>query len=86
MSATDVRAATKEQVESLGGKFIMVEDDEVQNAETEGGYAKEMSDDYKKKQAQLIADTDFKARHCNLYCSYPWEKSTGINYRRNGFS
>ena len=57
VSATDVRAATKEQVESLGGKFIMVEDDEAQNAETAGGYAKEMSEDYKKKQAQLIADT-----------------------------
>jgi len=57
VSATDVRAATKEQVESLGGKFIMVEDDEAQNAETAGGYAKEMSEDYKKKQAQLIAET-----------------------------
>ena len=55
--ATDVRIASKEQVESLGGKFIMVEDDEAQNAETEGGYAKEMSEDYKKKQAQLIAET-----------------------------
>ncbi len=57
VSATDVRSATKEQVESLGGKFVMVEDEESQNAETEGGYAKEMSDDYKKKQAQLIAET-----------------------------
>ena len=57
VSATDVRSATKEQVESLGGKFIMVEDDEAENAETEGGYAKEMSEDYKKKQAQLIAET-----------------------------
>ena len=47
VSATDVRAATKEQVESLGGKFIMVEDDEAENAETAGGYAKEMSEDYK---------------------------------------
>ena len=57
VSATDVRAATKEQVESLGGKFIMVEDDEAQNAETEGGYAKEMSEEYKRKQAQLISET-----------------------------
>ena len=57
VSATDVRAATKEQVESLGGKFIMVEDEATSNAETEGGYAKEMSDEYKKKQAKLIADT-----------------------------
>ena len=57
VSATDVRSATKEQVESLGGKFIMVEDDESKNAETEGGYAKEMSEKYKIKQAQLIAAT-----------------------------
>tara|TARA_B100000575_G_scaffold270170_1_gene250445 strand:+ start:19 stop:1140 length:1122 start_codon:yes stop_codon:yes gene_type:complete len=57
VSATDVRAATKEQVESLGGKFIMVEDEESKNSETEGGYAKEMSDEYKKKQATLIAET-----------------------------
>ncbi len=57
VSATDVRVATKEQVESLGGKFIMVEDEESKNAETDGGYAKEMSEEYKKKQAQLIAET-----------------------------
>ena len=57
VSATDVRLATKEQVESLGGKFIMVEDEESQSAETEGGYAKEMSDEYKKKQETLISET-----------------------------
>ena len=57
VSATYVRTATKEQVESLGGKFIMVQDDESKNAETEGGYAKEMSEDYNKKQAKLIAET-----------------------------
>jgi NAD(P) transhydrogenase subunit alpha len=57
VSATDVRAATKEQVESLGGKFVMVEDTESTNAETAGGYAKEMSAEYKKKQAALVADT-----------------------------
>ena len=57
VSATDVRAATKEQVESLGGKFIMVEDEESKMAETEGGYAKEMSEEYKKKQSELIAET-----------------------------
>ncbi|PCI58717.1 MAG: NAD(P)(+) transhydrogenase (Re/Si-specific) subunit alpha [Kordiimonadales bacterium] len=57
VSATDVRAAAKEQVESLGGKFVMVEDDETANAETSGGYAKEMSDEYKAKQAKLIAET-----------------------------
>ena len=50
MSATDVRSATKEQVESLGGKFIMVEDEESTNAETEGGYAKEKASFTKKSQ------------------------------------
>jgi NAD(P) transhydrogenase subunit alpha len=55
--ATDVRPATKEQVESLGGKFVMVEDEESKAAETAAGYAREMSDAYKAKQAKLIADT-----------------------------
>ena len=53
--ATDVRMASKEQVESLGGKFLTVEGSE--NLETEGGYAKEASDDFKKKQEQLLSDT-----------------------------
>ena len=53
--ATDVRMASKEQVESLGGKFLVVEGSE--NLETEGGYAKETSDDFKKKQEDLLADT-----------------------------
>ncbi len=57
VSATDVRMAAKEQVESLGGKFVMVEDEETAAAETSGGYAKEMSDEYKAKQAALIAET-----------------------------
>lgn len=56
VSATDVRMAAKEQVESLGASFVMVEDDDVAQAETAGGYAREMSDEYKKKQAALIAD------------------------------
>lgn len=55
VSATDVRPATKEQVESLGASFIAVENDEFRQAETSGGYAKEMSDDYKKQQAELVA-------------------------------
>ena len=55
VTATDVRPATKEQVESLGAKFIAVEDEEFKQAETKGGYAKEMSDAYKAKQADLIA-------------------------------
>ena len=53
--ATDVRMASKEQVESLGGKFLMVDGSE--NLETEGGYAKETSEDFKKKQEELLADT-----------------------------
>jgi NAD(P) transhydrogenase subunit alpha len=55
VSATDVRPATKEQVESLGAKFIAVEDEEFKAAETSGGYAKEMSAEYKAKQAALVA-------------------------------
>ncbi|MPZ09698.1 MAG: Re/Si-specific NAD(P)(+) transhydrogenase subunit alpha [Kiloniellaceae bacterium] len=57
VSATDVRPAAKEQVESLGGKFVAVEDEEFKQAETSGGYAKEMSAEYQKKQAALIAET-----------------------------
>lgn len=57
VSATDVRPAAKEQVESLGGKFVMVESEETKNAETAGGYAKEMSDDFKRQQAALVAET-----------------------------
>jgi len=53
--ATDVRAASKEQVESLGGKFLMVEG--MENLETEGGYAKEASEDFKKKQEDLLSET-----------------------------
>jgi len=53
--ATDVRMASKEQVESLGGKFLMVEGSE--NLETEGGYAKEASEDFKNKQEQLLSET-----------------------------
>ncbi len=57
VSATDVRAATKEQVQSLGATFVMVEDEETKAAETSGGYAKEMSAEYKAKQAALIEET-----------------------------
>ena len=53
--ATDVRIASKEQVESLGGKFLTVEGSE--NLETEGGYAKEASEDFKKKQEELLTET-----------------------------
>lgn len=54
VSATDVRPATKEQVASLGGKFVAVEDEEFKQAETTAGYAKPMSAEYQAKQAQLV--------------------------------
>ncbi|MCC7045999.1 MAG: Re/Si-specific NAD(P)(+) transhydrogenase subunit alpha [Alphaproteobacteria bacterium] len=57
VSATDVRPATKEQVESLGGTFVAVMDDEFKQAQTAGGYAKEMSKEYQAKQAALIGET-----------------------------
>jgi NAD(P) transhydrogenase subunit alpha len=56
VTATDVRPATKEQVESLGAKFLAVEDEEFKNAQTTGGYAKEMSKEYQSKQAALVAE------------------------------
>jgi H+-translocating NAD(P) transhydrogenase subunit alpha len=55
VTATDVRPATKEQVESLGAKFLAVEDEEFRNAQTAGGYAKEMSPEYQAKQAELVS-------------------------------
>jgi NAD(P) transhydrogenase subunit alpha len=55
VTATDVRPATEEQVVSLGGKFIAVKNDEFAQAQTAGGYAKEMSEDYKRRQAELVA-------------------------------
>ena len=56
VTATDVRPATKEQVESLGAKFLAVEDDEFKNAQTAGGYAKPMSPEYQAKQAVLTGE------------------------------
>ncbi len=56
VTATDVRPAAKEQVESLGAKFVAVEDEEFRAAETAGGYAKEMSKEYQAKQAALVAE------------------------------
>ena len=56
VTATDVRPAVKEQVQSLGAKFLAVEDEEFKAAETAGGYAKEMSKEYQTKQAALVAE------------------------------
>ena len=55
VSATDVRAVAKEEVESLGATFVMVESENDDTGQTEGGYAKEMSEDYKRRQAELLA-------------------------------
>lgn len=57
VSATDVRPATEEQVQSLGAEFIAVKNDEFLQAQTAGGYAKEMSEDYRRQQAELVAET-----------------------------
>jgi NAD(P) transhydrogenase subunit alpha len=57
VSATDVRPAAKEQVESLGATFVWLESEETKQAETKGGYAKEMSADYLQRQAALVAET-----------------------------
>lgn len=56
VSATDVRFAAKEQVESLGASFVTVDEETMKEAETEGGYAKEMSEDFQKRQAEFIAE------------------------------
>ena len=63
VTATDVRPAAKEQVASLGAKFLAVEDEEFKQAETAGGYAKEMSKEYQAKQAALVADAHRQAGH-----------------------
>jgi len=59
--ATDVRYATKEQVESLGGKFIVVDEEKMKAAQTAGGYAKEMDEDFKRKQAEAVHAEVLKA-------------------------
>jgi NAD(P) transhydrogenase subunit alpha len=56
VTANDVRPATKEQVESLGGKFLMVDESAMKDAETSGGYAKEMTEEYKRKAAEVVAE------------------------------
>jgi NAD(P) transhydrogenase subunit alpha len=57
VSATDVRAAAKEQVESLGANFIAVDDEAARTAETAGGYAREMGEDYQRRQREKITET-----------------------------
>jgi H+-translocating NAD(P) transhydrogenase subunit alpha len=75
VSATDVRPATKEQVESLGATFVAVIDDEFKQAETTAGYAKEMSKEYQAKQAALIAETIKKQDIVITTALIPWRKA-----------
>ena len=78
--ATDVRLASKEQVESLGGKFLNVEGSE--NLETEGGYAKETSEEFKKKQENLLKETLKKIDIVICTALIPGKKSS-YNYKKN---
>lgn len=78
VSATDVRLAAKEQVQSLGATFVMVEDEETKQAETSGGYAKEMSEAYKQKQAALIAETIKKQDIVICTALIPGKKAPGL--------
>ena len=71
VSATDVRPATKEQVESLGATFVAVEDEEFKQAEAAGGYAKEMSDDYKKKAGGADRRDDQETGHRHHHRPHP---------------
>ncbi len=75
VSAFDVRPAVKEQVESLGASFVEVEDTKSENAETAGGYAREMGADYQKRQAQLIHDTLVKQDICISTALIPGKKA-----------
>lgn len=81
VSATDVRAATKEQVQSLGATFVMVEDEESKAAETSGGYAKEMSE-WTKETGRADCRNHRQAGHC--YDNRPDPRTQGPNPRNGG--
>ncbi len=84
VTATDVRPATKEQVESLGAKFVAVEDEEFKQAETGGGYAKEMSHDYQAKQAALVREPHRQAGHRHHHRADPRPAGAAAGLRRHG--
>ena len=84
VTATDVRPATKEQVESLGAKFVAVEDEEFKQAETAGGYAKEMSDAYKAKQADAGRRPHRQAGHRHHHGADPRPAGAEAGQRRDG--
>ncbi len=79
-----MRPATKEQVESLGGTFVAVIDDEFKNAQTAAGYAKEMSTEYQAKQAALIAETIKKQDIVITTALIPGPQGAGAGQRGDG--
>ncbi len=85
VTATDVRPAAKEQVESLGAKFIAVEDDEFRAAETAGGYAKEMSKEYQAKQAALVTEHVKKQDLVITTALIPGRPAPRLDFRGDGF-
>ena len=84
VTATDVRPAAKEQVESLGAKFIAVEDEEFKQAETAAGYAKEMSKDYQAKQAALVAEHIKKQDIVITTALIPGRPGATVDQQRDG--
>ena len=84
VTATDVRPATKEQVESLGGKFIMVDEAAMKDAETAGGYAKEMSEDFKRKQARGRRRARQEAGHRHHHRAHPRQAGAEAGHRGDG--
>ena len=86
VEATDVRPVVKEQVESLGGTFIEVEmtEEERKSAETAGGYATEMSEDYKRRQAELIAERVKEADFIITTALIPRPSGAEARHRRDG--
>ena len=84
VTATDVRPATKEQVESLGAKFVAVEDEEFKQAETAGGYAKEMSEDYQRQAGRARGDPHRQAGHRHHHGADPRPAGAEARHRRHG--
>ena len=84
VSATDVRPATKEQVQSLGAKFIAVEDEEFEQAESPGGYAKAMSREYQAKQAELVASHIAGEDIVHHHRPHSWTAGAEAGLRRHG--
>ena len=84
VTATDVRPATKEQVESLGAKFLAVEDEEFKNAQTAGGYAKEMSKEYQAKQAALDRRARQEAGHRHHHGAHSGAAGAEADQQGNG--